>query len=619
MRDKKLILKNAYFIITVFIILSVGLSVYSFIRYPETTLTMDQLLQEATFLNYTIEGNTMVSQNEDPIIEIPLNEHKNLKCVSIDIENISGKSFWSQIYYYNSTSWKDIDYWIEEGLNHVYIPAFRNMANVDYLRLDLCATSNVEIKLNYVIINSHKFLLILNMIVSLICAVLLDLVFSGALSFVINKIYLYMGQLIQSENWRKTWRLIIKCAVVYIVGIISIVRADFLYVDDLGRTFTGILYDWDVYNRYFAEIVCKVLSADTIARDTSPLPQMLTMLLMAIAVVIIIKEIADDDNWHSNYMVMAAVPFALSPYFLENVSFKIESIIHGVSVLFCILPVLLIHKKKVLYVLTTVFCIIMMCITYQGASGVFPIVVVMIVAVEWNKGESIKKIWQLVYTSVLGYAGGLLIFKRFIMRPIETHVSSEILPINKLLSGYISNIIEFYNTVLKDFEVLWLVLIAIIVVAFVITYTITSKRNCVMAFFVSLFSVLLMGCLCFGIYPILENCVFYPRIMYGLCIVVSMLCIFIVSKGRVISKAACILLSWCFFIFAFTYGNCLDLQQEYTQVKRQAVLDYLNENYNENIQYTLQINGSIGIAPAIADKLETNEILRKLIPETLAG
>ena len=78
-------------------------------------------------------------------------------------------------------------------------------------------------------------------------------------------------------------------------------------------------------------------------------------------------------------------------------------------------------------------------------------------------------------------------------------------------------------------------------------------------------------------------------------------------------------IAWEFLIFALTYGNCLNMQSEYTNTRVQMILEYLNEHYSEEKQYILQLDGNIGFAPSIRNKLKESPLLNRLIPKTLGG
>lgn len=422
-----------------------------------------------------------------------------------------------------------------------------------------------------------------------------------------------------SEEVKKSFVLLAKCWALLCFGIVAIIRANFLYIDDLGRSFSGSVSDWDTYSRYLSKFMCKLLSANDIVSDTSPLTQIITMFLMALAFVIVVKIII-PEKLDSNWMLLAVIPFALSPYFMENISYKIECVIHGTSTLLCVMPLLLAKKRNYLYVLFTTLCIVLLCVTYQGATGIFPMVIVALAAKEWNCGQNIKRIWKLIWTSVVGYGLGLVIFKMLIMKEVATQVSSKMWPLREVIPGAIKNIVSYYRVVLSDFNRLWIVLIIVIIASYIFAFTCSSKRNKCISFLVAIASVFILALVCHGIYPLLEQCIFVPRAMYSFGIFISLLSIFVIAKGWYVGKMACVALGWCFITFAFCYGNCLNLQQEYTDVKTQALMSYLNENFNDtNKTYKLEMNGYIGIAPAIQNKTENSKILSKLIPQTLGG
>lgn len=588
---------------------------------------MTDYINEANLHDFSLENGMITSTSQDPWITLTFSDKQFVKTIEIEITEISEIDVTATILTGGGQIWKSKSLNLQTGINLVCFPWLWD--DLSFLRLDLAEKPNVSLKIGYIIINNPLQIAKSALVESFFLGLLLVFVFNivilkknGPLnninSSVITEYQNHISSVYRNELFRKILILTGKCWFIFSISIYAIIRTNFRYIDDIGRTYSGSVSDWNVYSRYFAEILCKFLSAGNLVVDTSPLPQIITMLFMAISVSIIISIIT-PRNLTSNWLVVAAIPFAISPYFMENISYKIECVIHGASVLVSVLPLLFYKKKSWIYGAITANCIALMCITYQAASGIFPIVVIMIAAVQWNKGESVKQISKFLISSSIGYLVGLCIFKFLIMNPVSTHVSSETLSLSEILPGFFHNLLTFYGVINYDFKISWKIIIIIILIIYIIIYSFSSKSSPIISIIAGIISLILLFCFCFGIYPALKDCVYYPRAMYGICVILSMISIYIISQGLFVSKVAVLSLSWCFILFAFEYGNCLDLQQEYTDVRLQTVIDYLNEHYDADTQYTLELNGFINQAPAIRNQTENNPLLSKLIPQSFGG
>lgn len=105
--------------------------------------------------------------------------------------------------------------------------------------------------------------------------------------------------------------------------------------------------------------------------------------------------------------------------------------------------------------------------------------------------------------------------------------------------------------------------------------------------------------------------------MYGVGAFITFITLFTINCDKVyISKFAILLLSWGFFAFAFTYGNALYVQKEYTNFRINAVINDLNtlEQFTSDEVKNVQISGSVGYSSVILHMPQDYQILNRLIP-----
>lgn len=408
--------------------------------------------------------------------------------------------------------------------------------------------------------------------------------------------------------------------IIYFIGIIAILRANVNYIDDMGRVDTGY-GGWRNFSRYISTFLSRFIHADKYLTDVSPLPQLIAILILAVSGVILLYVISEKKQF-SIWQLVITLPLGLSPYFLECISYKYDSPYMALSILAAIFPSLFYKKGSIKYFIAIVISILVVCTTYQPASGIFPMLVIMLAMKSWNEKEDNKTIGRFIFVSIIGYCLSLLIFKIFIMVPANTYVSNEIASIGEIVPVVINNLKKYFGLIITDFKKIWLVIIALMFCAFIYTVVCNTKRKKYLALPIAIITLVFMLFCIFGVYILLKNPLYDPRAMYGFGVLLAIIAIYICTSSRkYISKILCLLLSWMFFSFSFTYGNALYVQDKYTDYRVALVIEDLENlnllNNEKNIN--LQISGTIQLAPNIRNMPQTYNMLNRLIPITFNG
>ncbi len=407
--------------------------------------------------------------------------------------------------------------------------------------------------------------------------------------------------------------------VVYIVALVPLIRANFNYIDDLGRALEGYR-GWDDFSRFGSEFLSIFIHGGESLTDISPFPLLLSVIILCLASIILIYSLSDNNKF-SFWKVFAVIPLGLSPLFLECLSYKFDCVYISLSVLICIVPFLFYKKKAYIYFIVTVLSMIFMCVTYQASSGIYPMIVLVLALKLWNEKEDNKNILKFIFISFIGYCVALLIVKFGIMNEINSYISSSIFKINDLIPGVYNNFKEYLSLIKSYFTEIWLVLIIIIASTFVITSIVKSKQKSYLAIPVSIITLLLTFVLCFGVYPLLEKPLFLPRAMYGFGAFVAIIGIYAVDlKTNYVAKIACFILAWLFINFTLTYGNALAEQKRYTDFRIQNLISDMSdcEIFNSTEEKIVILKGSIGKSPVVERISNNYPILNSLVPNTLA-
>lgn len=408
---------------------------------------------------------------------------------------------------------------------------------------------------------------------------------------------------------------------IYLLGISAILRAYFYYQDDAGRVVFGYK-QWDYFGRFLSTAFATVVHTDHYLVDVAPLSQLLAILIAAFSAVLVLYILLGRTRF-TLWELLAAVPIGLNPYFLECISFRYDAPYMAIALLCAVFPLLFRNRTTGAYLFAAAVGTVGVCTSYQVFSGVFPTLVVVIALQLWNRGMDGKKLGGFLLKSVGGYLLGLLFFKLVLMRPAAAGYVSNALPAGwSLITNTAQNLKTYYKLVLSDFRPLWLMLTGLLGVLFVVLPAGGSVRSTGARLLAGALSLAALALMSFGLYPALQNTLFAPRAMCGFGVLLGILGICAAQgTGRSGGKAAAVILSWCFFVFAFSYGEALNLQKEYTEFRIQAVVSDLSQlpvrDAEERIP--LQLVGGIGKTPLIANRGRGGAILERLVPKTFGG
>ena len=409
-------------------------------------------------------------------------------------------------------------------------------------------------------------------------------------------------------------------AAIYLIAMSAVLRANVYYHDDIQRACVG----WPTwgFSRHISNFLSSFLHTGTYLADISPLPQFLAVIIIALTSVLVVYLITGEKKftvWH----YISAIPIALSPYFLECLSFKYDSPYMALSVFFSVLPLLFCNGNRIKYIFCTILGVIGMCMSYQASAGIFPMLVIVMGITRWIKGEKTGEVLRFYGISAVGYLLGLVVFRKLLMTELVAYASTTLAPVPELLSCAIYNYKRYIVHFLEGFKLEWIAVTFLICVCFLFTAVMCSKQNKIVTFFVVGAAMIIMFALAFGVYPFLTDPIFYPRAMYGIGCFIAFQGIFastMVSKGY-LAKFGCLVLTWYFFVFSFAYGNALNVQVTYTDFRiTEAIDDLLEcEAVGSEEPVTLQITGSIGYAPGVKNMLSDFPMLKKLIYPMFQG
>ncbi len=405
---------------------------------------------------------------------------------------------------------------------------------------------------------------------------------------------------------------------IHLVAIFALLRANVNYIDDMGRANAGYT-GWSNFSRHLSDFLSFFIHTDSFLSEISPLPQIIAILLLSLTGVIMIYIITGRTNV-SFWTLAAVIPLGISPYFLECLSYKYDAPYMALSILASVVPFLAFrgrYRYPVFFVVS-VFSILTVCMTYQAASGIFPVLTIFLCLQKWNAAQKLQEIGKFLLAAVLAYVYGMIVFRIRIMKPVDGYVSSSVPSSEQFLPSVMRNLQQYLSYVRSDFTMFWKILIFLIGIFFVAAMVYHSKQQKVLALLVTCCSLAAMSLISFGVYSMLAKPLFAPRAMFGVGVFLAVISVYAVDMGFAPVKLVMAVLSWTFFVFSFTYGNALSVQKEYTEYRTMLVIEELNEmnQLTQGNVKNVQIAGSIGYAPSLTGVMQRYGILSRLIPVT---
>ncbi len=403
----------------------------------------------------------------------------------------------------------------------------------------------------------------------------------------------------------------------YLIALYSIFRTNFNYIDDLGRALSGYR-GWRGFSRYISDYLSPFIHTSKFLFDISPLTQLLAISIICISSLIVIRIIRRGEKI-SYWDLVTVLPIGLSPYFLECFSYKFDSPYMALSVLSSVLPLLFYQSNKVVYCITTFLGTLVMCTTYQAASGIFPMFVLLVSFMMWTSKNDKQKILIFILLSAISYIIAIVVFKTFIMRPIGSHVyvSNEIASLAEIIAHYK----RYLKLVKSDFRKIWIITVLALSAWFIFINTYKSKQNKFISLVVAAAVTVIMSLLSFGLYPILTKPLYSPRAMYGVGAYIAFISVgsIYIGHSRYVTRILTCVMAWLFITFSAAYGNALAVQGEYEDFRRAEIIYALVqlEQFNTDNDKNIQIVGNVGHAPAIRNAIRRCDMLRRLVPVTL--
>jgi hypothetical protein len=407
---------------------------------------------------------------------------------------------------------------------------------------------------------------------------------------------------------------------IYIIALLSVFRANYATSVDMHRSLSGVRFAGD-WSRYISDLLSMFINADNSLTDISPLTQLLACLVMAAAGIILVRIFTPIGKKMSAGALMSSILLGINPYFICNLAIKFDAPYFALSLAASIAPFLFFGQRRA-FIASSVIGLLVMCMTYQAASGVYILMTLFICFREWRTQKTdMSLIKKQLFWAIGSYIGTLLFFRIALMMKENSYGVSTSLPLpSQLMSRLAGNAVYFYGTINADFNLLWKILCVLLLLGFSVYVVRTSKRNkaATLSMLVILFFCAML--LCFGVYILLTIDNLEPRYLFGFTTLLALVAVELAGQKGLPKKLVPAALVWCFFTFSFTYGNVLADHCRYREFYASmltADLSKIIPSGQEDIQ--IQLQGDIGDAPVTRHVIKHYPLIRKMAPVDIGG
>lgn len=403
---------------------------------------------------------------------------------------------------------------------------------------------------------------------------------------------------------------LIVIAIIYTIALMSIIRANYSYMDDNGRSVDGYAWNFD-FNRITSSLLGYILNVNLSLSDISPLPQILAILLLSITSLIITKIFCAGKIKYPQ--LISSCLIGLTPFMYGCWVFKFDAPCMAISLLASVTPLLAWNKldagagtsnkrQVTLAFATTVLCMLIMWTSYQASSGILPVFIVGLSILDLVQGVKTKVILRKCLFYAIAYIAGALLFKLIFPNTSGAgYRATDLFPIAELLPGIINNIKGVLSAIEASLNIYWKFLIAAIIVSYLVSCTLYCRRKITWLknLFISTVGLSLMLLLSYGAYLVLCNAPTNGRSLVGVGVVLATMTIIgLCIAPRWMHIGLCIMSTltvYSFLVYGLAFGNALASQEKYANFRANVlVTELISDSIDLDSGNKIRLCGDIG-------------------------
>ncbi|HBN0052201.1 TPA: glucosyltransferase domain-containing protein [Escherichia coli] len=424
---------------------------------------------------------------------------------------------------------------------------------------------------------------------------------------------------LKNDKFQRIFRIVLPLSLLYISWIVFTGR---LYIDDLGRSLYGYT-SWGQDGRPASDLLMSALSFGTPILDITPLPQILSVI--ALSAVLSLWGVKYLPRKGTTSSAVCVLYFILSPFFLENISYRYDSLPMSLSLVALLLPYAL--KKKPWSPFLHFISVIASLSFYQASISLFILLMIIdVIHLYFSKKDDLRhlEIIKSIAINTLAFAAGFVFYKVLIASSFASGSYSD--EHSKIINVDHTFFDVLYNNTVVIFT--WLLNplykcspflfkgCALILLVSIIKISMTSKDVKSRVINLFLLSALITAGFfsCFAHIALLKTPVLAPRVLIsftGFFLLFAYLVVqaFESKKIQLILLAPVVFFS---FILSFSYANASSSQKELDKLISTSIY---NDISHQDLSFkNVFIHGVMPTSKQRALIVERLPIMNSLIP-----
>lgn len=350
------------------------------------------------------------------------------------------------------------------------------------------------------------------------------------------------------------------CIIFSFFYVLPLLISNIYYTDDILRSVQG--YGWDQDGRFLSTYIMQFITSgrnSLYSTDLFPYSILLSSLILSLSGYCISYIIKIEENQKIKF---SAALLLISPFMLENLSYRWDSLPMAISIWSVIFPYIFHSKLK--FILASIIGILITIFTYQ-ASIVIYILMAMITSISYSINNKTQYIYSLIKKSILSLLISFILFKIYTwFSPINFQNRDETIFFENFLPLLTKNMISTLKTVKLAFNTSFIICFFIL-----ITFCSMGIIKCLL-YATSKTNKIIMICFLFLIPLIIPIIILIqkepwivPRVLVGFPFLLYSMLIFVNKiSSKIVSYISIFFILISLPLMA-TYANALKSQQEY--------------------------------------------------------
>ena len=413
------------------------------------------------------------------------------------------------------------------------------------------------------------------------------------------------------------WKYFAFIYALYFIGYFGLILADVYYIDDLGRSKGGYFGFLD-FSRYLSENLSKIIHLNLHHNtDISPITQFIAMMFLSFGSILLVKIISKQLSY---FALIGSTPLGLSPFFLQNMSYKFDSPFMSIAIISPIFAFLFFRRNFVFFIISILMILITLN-TYQAGNSIYIILSLFFIFKISIQAKQLRYIFNKITICIISYVIGMGIYKFFILKETDDYVSSGIIKENFITEVFknISKTLNIYKEVLHNSAYEYILYFAII--AFLIATFTQAKINKFNSITIGVFFIIISFILSQGSYLILTKPLWASRAFNAFGIILAIIFIYTI-KTKIykieLGKILAIFGTYFLIIQANSYANALKAQDEFSKMRIEFMFSDLNRLTPLDNKFQVHIKSGINNAPIVDNSARNFPIINRLVFQRLS-